>query len=107
MTPDLVLLSARLLDPGTGELLPHTALAAGGGRITHLGDDREIRALAGPGTTVLGLRQAVVTAGFTDGHLHPVSGAERTMGVDLSACRDLPAVRAALAEAVATLEPGA
>lgn len=107
MTPDLVLLSARLLDPGSGELLPHTALAAGGGRITHVGDDREVRALAGPGTTVIDVRRAVVTAGFTDGHLHPVSGAERTMGVDLSGCRDLPAVRAALAAAVAVLEPGA
>jgi predicted amidohydrolase YtcJ len=106
MSPDLVLLSARLLDPGTGLLLPHTALAAGGGRITHLGDDREVRALAGPGTTVIDLKGAVVTAGFTDGHLHPVSGAERTMGVDLSGCRDLTAVRAALAAAVAALEPG-
>ncbi|MFC8715068.1 amidohydrolase [Streptomyces sp. NPDC057197] len=108
MSPDLVLLSARLLDPGTGSLLPHTALAAGGdGRITHLGDDREIRALAGPATTVLDLKGAVVTAGFTDGHLHPVSGAERTMGVDLSACRDLADVRAALAGPAAALAPGA
>ncbi|MFF8595359.1 amidohydrolase [Streptomyces sp. NPDC015220] len=107
MSPDLVLLSARLLDPGTGGLLPHTALAAGGGRITHLGDDREVRALAGPATTVIDLKGAVVTVGFTDGHLHPVSGAERTMGVDLSGCHDLTAVRAALAERVAALTPGA
>ncbi|MEU5089376.1 amidohydrolase [Streptomyces sp. NPDC021356] len=106
MFPDLVLLSARLLDPGTGSLLPHTALAAGGGRITYLGDDREVRALAGPATTVIDLKGAVVTAGFTDGHIHPVSGAERTMGVDLSGCRDLAAVRTALAERAATLAPG-
>ncbi|MFF9623935.1 amidohydrolase [Streptomyces griseosporeus] len=107
MPADLVLLSARLLDPGTGALSAHTALAAEGGRITLLGDDREIRALAGPRTTVIDLRGAVVTAGLTDGHLHPVSGAERTMGVDLSGCRDLAAVRAALAGAVARLAPGA
>ncbi|MFD0392792.1 amidohydrolase family protein [Streptomyces nogalater] len=49
----------------------------------------------------------MVTSGFTDGHLHPVSGAERTMGVDLSGCRDLAAVRAALAAAVRDLRPGA
>ncbi|MEU8967994.1 amidohydrolase [Streptomyces monashensis] len=103
---DLVLLSARLLDPATGGVLPHTALAARDGRISFLGDDREARALAGPGTTVVDLRGAVVTAGLTDGHLHPVSGAERTMGVDLSGCRDLDAVRGALAEAVRTLPPG-
>ncbi|MFI2643846.1 amidohydrolase [Streptomyces sp. NPDC018610] len=106
MSPDLVLLSARLLDPDTGALLPHTALAARSGRITHLGDDRELRALAGPATTVIDLKNAVVTPGFTDGHLHPVSGAERTMGVDLSGCRDLAAVRAALAGQAARLAPG-
>ncbi|WP_333761020.1 amidohydrolase [Streptomyces sp. IBSBF 2390] len=107
MPADLVLLSARLLDPGTGRFLPHTALAAEHGRISFLGDDREARALAGPGSTVVDLRGAVVTAGLTDGHLHPVSGAERTMGADLSACRDLPAVRTALAEAARNLRPGA
>ncbi|MFD9124702.1 amidohydrolase [Kitasatospora sp. NPDC059571] len=107
MHPDLVLLSARLLDPATGRLLPQTALAAGAGRITRLGDDREILALAGPATEVIDLGGAVATAGFTDGHLHPVSGAERTRGVDLSDCRDLPAVRAALARAAAGLGPGA
>jgi predicted amidohydrolase YtcJ len=104
---DLVLLSARLLDPATGEMLPHTALAAHDGRITHLGDDRETRALAGPATTVIDLRGAVVCPGFVDGHLHPVSGAERTAGVDLSGCTDLPAVREALAREARALAPGA
>jgi predicted amidohydrolase YtcJ len=104
---DLVLLSARLLDPGTGEFLPHTALAARDGRISYLGDDRDARALAGPGSTVVDLRGAVVIPGLTDGHLHPVSGAERTMGVDLSGCRDLDAVRTALAAAARALRPGA
>ncbi|MCP2338996.1 amidohydrolase [Actinomadura rupiterrae] len=107
MQPDLILLSARLLDPLTGGLLPHTALAAGGGRITALGDDREIRALAGPATTVVDVRGAVVTPGLVDGHMHPLSGAERTMGVDLSGCEDLDAVRAALAREKAALVPGA
>ncbi|MFD7997418.1 amidohydrolase [Streptomyces mexicanus] len=107
MPADLVLLSARLLDPATGEMLPHTALAARDGRITHLGDDRETRALAGPATTVIDLRGAVVCPGFVDGHLHPVSGAERTAGVDLSGCTDLPAVRETLAREARALAPGA
>jgi predicted amidohydrolase YtcJ len=104
--PDLVLLSARLLDPATGEFQPHTALAAGGGRIVALGDDRDMRALAGPATTVLDLRGAVVIPGLTDGHLHPVSGAELTRGTDLSACGDLDAVRAELDRARRALAPG-
>ena len=106
MSADLVLFSARLLDPVAGGFLPHTALAAAGGRITRLGDDREIRELAGPSTTVIDLKGAVVTPGFVDGHMHPVSGAERTGGVDLSGCADLDAVREALAQEIRTLAPG-
>ena len=107
MHPDLVLLSARLLDPVTGRFLPHSALAASGGLITCLGDDREVRALAGPATTVIDLKGAVVSPGFVDGHLHPVSGAERTRGVDLSGCADLAAVRSTLARAREGLTAGA
>ncbi|MGV9454530.1 amidohydrolase [Streptomyces sp. NPDC003635] len=107
MRPTLLLLSARLLDPVTGRLLPHTALAAADGRIAALGDDREIRALAGPATTVIDLKGAVVTPGLVDGHLHPVSGAELTHGLDLSGCADVPQVREALAAAVRELAPGA
>ncbi|MFJ8544096.1 amidohydrolase [Streptomyces sp. NPDC093586] len=107
MRTSLILLSARLLDPVTGGLLPQTALAAAGGRITALGDDREIRALADASTTVIDLEGAVVTPGLVDGHIHPVSGAELTHGLDLSACTDLEQVREALAGAVRDLAPGA
>ncbi|MCF3125512.1 amidohydrolase [Streptomyces arenae] len=107
MSTPLVLLSARLLDPGTGEVLPHSALAVSDGRISALGDDRDVRALADSSTTVIDLKGAVVTPGLVDGHLHPVSGAELTQGLDLSGCADLAAVREALAREVRTLAPGA
>ena len=103
----LVLLSARLLDPVTGRLLPETALAVSGGQISALGDDRGIRALADSSTTVIDLKGAVVTPGLVDGHLHPVSGAELTQGLDLSGCTDLDEVRETLAREVRTLAPGA
>ncbi|GAA3259524.1 amidohydrolase [Streptomyces lavendulae] len=106
MRTPLVLLSARLLDPVTGAFLPQTALAVSGGRIAALGEDREIRALADPTTTVVDLKGAVVTPGLVDGHLHPVSGAELTHGLDLSGCRDLAEVRAALARGVRGLARG-
>ncbi|MFI6422226.1 amidohydrolase [Streptomyces sp. NPDC050842] len=103
----LVLLSARLLDPGTGAFLPQTALAVSGdGRISALGDDREIRALAGPGTTVVDVKGAVVTPGLVDGHVHPVTGAELTGGLDLSHCAGLDDVREALAREVRRLARG-
>ncbi len=44
MPVSLALLSARLLDPVSGQPLPATALAVTDGTITALGDDREIRA---------------------------------------------------------------
>ncbi|RFU86081.1 amidohydrolase [Streptomyces triticagri] len=107
MQASLVLLSARLLDPATGGFLPETALAVSDGRIAALGDDREIRALAGASTTVLDLAGAVLAPGFVDGHTHPVHGAELTHGLDLSACTDLAEVREALAAGIRELAPGA
>ncbi|MFE4652024.1 amidohydrolase [Streptomyces sp. NPDC056707] len=103
----LVLFSARLLDPVTGRFLPETALAVSGGQISALGDDRGIRALADSSTTMIDLKGAVVTPGLVDGHLHPVSGAELTQGLNLSGCADLDAVRETLAREVRTLAPGA
>ncbi|MDQ8702929.1 amidohydrolase [Streptomyces sp. LHD-70] len=106
MRTPLVLLSARLLDPLTGEPLPQTALAVSEGRIAALGDDREIRALADASTEVIDLGGAVVTPGLVDGHLHPVSGAEMTQGLDLSGCAGLDDVREALAAAARELRRG-
>ncbi|MFJ1752504.1 amidohydrolase [Kitasatospora sp. NPDC088134] len=103
MHPDLVLTNARLLDPGTGAFLPFDALAVTGGRIARLGTGRELD----PGAAeLIDLDGAVVVPGLTDGHLHPVSGAERTAGVDLSGCADLAEVRTALAGAARELAPG-
>ncbi|NDZ83625.1 amidohydrolase [Streptomyces sp. SID10853] len=106
MDTSLILLSARLLDPVTGDFLPQTALAAAGGRITALGGNQEIRALADASATVIDLKGAVVTPGLVDGHIHPVSGAEMTHGLDLSRCTDVEQVREELAGAVRDLAPG-
>ncbi|MET9952548.1 amidohydrolase [Streptomyces sp. NPDC006339] len=107
MRTRLVLSSARLLDPGTGSFLPETALAVSeSGRIAALGADREIRALADSATEVVDLKGAVVTAGLVDGHLHPVTGADLTHGLDLSRCTDLADVRDALAREVRRLDRG-
>ncbi|MFF3495397.1 amidohydrolase [Streptomyces sp. NPDC002795] len=104
--PDLILLNARILDPVDGGR-PHTALAVSDDVITALGDDREIRALAGTGTVTVDLKGAVVTPGLVDGHTHPASGAELTAGGDLSRCVSLDDVRAELGRAKESLADGA
>ncbi len=76
------------------------------GRIAALGDDREIRALAGPATTVVDLRGPSSPRARRRPRA-PVSGAELTHGLDLSYCADLDDVREALAREVRTLERGA
>jgi len=106
VTADLVLLSGRLLDPGTGDILPEPALVASGGRITVIADDATCRAEADPETTVGDLHGAVVTPGLVDGHMHPVPGAERTAGIDLSRCTGLPDVHEALAAGARGADPG-
>nr|WP_206325528.1 MULTISPECIES: amidohydrolase [unclassified Streptomyces] len=96
-----------MLDPATGGFLGASALAVDGdGRIAAIGDDREVRALAGDGTTVVDLKGGVVTPGFVDGHVHPVTGAELTGGLDLSGCAGLGDVREALAREVRALRRG-
>lgn len=48
-----------------------SALAAREGRITALGDDREISALAGPTTRILELEGRTAIPGFVESHNHP------------------------------------
>lgn len=103
---DLVLLSARLLDPGTGEVLPQSALAASAGRITRIGDDVDCQDVIGSSTTVVDVGGGVVTPGLVDSHTHPVSGAERTAGIDLSGCATIAQVRAALESGARHARPG-
>ncbi len=62
-----------------------TALAVdrGSGRILAVGDDAEIRALAGPLTETLDLRGRVALPGFIDAHTHLLGYAETRLNVDL------------------------
>ena len=98
-TADAIIVGARLhtLDPahpdaGTG------GVAIKDGIIVAVGDTAaEWR---GASTTVHDLEGATLTPGLTDGHMHPVFGAGSFNGLDLSGCRTIADLRAALAAAV-------
>ncbi|UQS25246.1 amidohydrolase [Amycolatopsis thermalba] len=67
---DLVVLGGTVLTLDRGGTRA-SALAASGGRITAIGDDRAIAGLAGPGTTVVDLAGRAVIPGFVESHNHP------------------------------------
>jgi predicted amidohydrolase YtcJ len=84
---DLVLVSARIwtADPVRPEA---TALAARGGRIVLVGDDAEVRRLAGPKTVVVDGKGRRVVPGFIDCHTHMSMGGFNLLAVDLRHTKD-------------------
>lgn len=74
----------------------YQAVGIRGGVISALGVRTDIRDWTGPATEVVDLGSATLTAGLTDGHLHPTLGAESTQGVGLLAADGPAAVLARL-----------
>ncbi|MBT2528587.1 amidohydrolase [Streptomyces sp. ISL-99] len=95
---DLVLTGSRVrtLDPARPEA---TAVAVKDGLIVAVGGEPDVQDWRGPGTETVDLAGATLTPGLVDSHSHPVWGLEMSTGLDLSAVRDLDALRAALAGA--------
>jgi predicted amidohydrolase YtcJ len=104
---NLALVGARLRTQ-TSEHSEASALLVQGGRITALGDDDEIRALAlAGGITVRDVGGATITPGLFDAHTHPLWAAEVTAGVDLGGLENIEQICAALAAEAAQLPEGA
>jgi predicted amidohydrolase YtcJ len=93
---DLALLNARVrtLDPDRPAA---SAVGVAGGRIVVVGDDAEVRALAGAATETIDLRGAAVVPGLIDAHTHPLKGAIDARGADLTGAGTLDEVRRRLA----------
>lgn len=100
---DLILTGAhvRTLDPSRPEA---TAVAVRDGLIAAVGEESDVRDWRGPGTETVDLAGATLTPGLVDSHSHPVWGLEMSTGLDLSAVRDLDALRAALRAALTAAE---
>lgn len=88
MPVDLVLYNGDIHTMDAAQ--PRTrAVAIAGDRIWALGDDASMRALLGPGGTVLDLKGRTVVPGFTDSHLHFMSYGLGLLQIDLAAVASL------------------
>jgi len=105
-SPDLILLHGRVhtLDPAIPD---GTALAVAGDRIQKVGSDKEISALAGPGTKKLDLRGRSVIPGLVDAHLHLKDIGKALGELDLNGLTSAAEVVAKVADVAANAAPGA
>jgi predicted amidohydrolase YtcJ len=84
-----------------------TALAVAGGRVTALGSDEEVRELAGPGTTVIGLQGRRVIPGLIDGHMHAArAGLTWTSELHWDGIPDVDSALASISAAAEHASPG-
>ena len=104
---DLVLLNGHVLTVDARDSVAQ-ALAVRDGRVFAVGSNRSIRALIGPGTTVIDLRGRTATPGLIDAHAHISSGGLAAVtSVNLGGARSIGEVVALLAARAKTLAPGA
>ncbi|MFO7990492.1 MAG: amidohydrolase [Thermodesulfobacteriota bacterium] len=117
MTPDLILYNAALYSQGpipfseerpadSTRRPPLTALATAGNRITAMGDDDTILAMAGPETRVMNLDHRLVLPGFIDTHFHFYEWAVNLSSIDFAKTRDFAGMESAIREKAALLGPG-
>ncbi len=79
---DLVIVNARVRTMDAARPAAE-AVAVYGRRITAVGTNAEVRALAGPKTRVIDAKGALVLPGFNDAHVHFLSGGFQLSSVDL------------------------
>ncbi len=73
MTADMILVNGRITTLDRSNPAP-AAVAISGGRFTAVGDERDIRALAGPQTQVIDLKGRRAIPGLIDSHMHIIRG---------------------------------
>ena len=86
--PDLILYNGQIatLHP---ELPRCTAIACKGGRVVAIGDDDDVRALAGPATEQIDLAGRTAVPGFNDAHNHMLELGLKLSRLQLDSCRSI------------------
>ena len=100
--PDLVLFNGKIITVDRGFSI-HSAIAIMGDRILAVGNDDQMKTVAGSATRMIDLNGRAVIPGLMDNHLHSAGGGP---GVDLSRARSMADVIAALQARVQALKPG-
>ena len=100
--PDLVIFNAHVItvDPS---FLVTEAVAIAGDRFMAVGSSAQMKAIAGPSTTLMDLKGQTVIPGLMDNHLHGAGGGP---GVNLSRARSHGDVADAIAARVASAAAG-
>jgi predicted amidohydrolase YtcJ len=101
-SPDLVLFNGKIITVDRGFSI-HEAVAIIGDRVMAVGNDDQMRTVAGPATRMIDLKGRSVIPGLMDNHLHGAGGGP---GVDLSRARSMADVEAALRARVQASKPG-
>lgn len=81
------------------------AVGIADGMVVAVGTRDEMQAAAAPGARIVRADESAVVPGLHDFHLHLVGMARARHTVDLAPCRDMDAILAAVAGAVAALPP--
>jgi predicted amidohydrolase YtcJ len=102
---DLVLLGGVVVTMAEDQSSPTApqGVAIVADRVVAIGSRSELQAHIGEGTRVVDMPGAVILPGFVDSHIHPVFGIDLTRGADLTRCRTLADVEAALRDEAARL----
>ena len=100
--PALVLFNGKIITVDRAFSI-HTAVAIIGDRILAVGNDDQMKTVAGPATRLIDLKGRAVIPGLMDNHLHGAGGGP---GVDLSRARSMADVLSALQARVKASKPG-
>ena len=82
--PVEVLFSGGAVFTGTGKPIEGLVVGIAGGRITAVRPEAEMDGLIGPETRVIDLAGALLSPGFQDAHIHPVSGGTEMLQCNLT-----------------------